>query len=213
MDQLTRGTTNKSEKVRLLFNAGVSAADIGRYLGIRYQHTYNVLLRAGLIGRTAAKNAPAAPAAGDTILLELGPGGTVRLPAALLATHGLNEGDRLICRSGPDGLTIMSRSRARACPRRATCSKRFWAAPTGRVAPVRPPDRQGSFLTLQPPHLTEFPHGEYRQRSRAWRTRLSIRSRSSGGWSPASRPPNAIRVPIPTASSSRSPPRSSGSVF
>jgi hypothetical protein len=109
MDRLTAGITTKAAKVRALNEAGVSTADIGRYLDIRYQHVYNVLLRAGAISKT--ESAVPTPS-GDAIVLTLEPGGSVRLPASFLSEHGLAEGDRLICRTGPDGMTIMSRTRA-----------------------------------------------------------------------------------------------------
>jgi len=114
MDALTGDTDNKSEKVRRLYRGGVTAADIGRYLDISYQHVYNVLLRAKLIRKGELKDTPAAPAAegGETIVLSLEKGGVVRLPEAVLAGQGLSEGDRLICRTSAEGLTIMSRKRA-----------------------------------------------------------------------------------------------------
>ena len=113
MDALTGDTDNKSEKIRRLYTGGVTAAHIARYLDISYQHVYNVLLRAKLISKGEVKETPAAAAeGGETVLLSLEKGGTVRLPAALLAAHGLADGDRLVCRAGPDGLTIMSRQRA-----------------------------------------------------------------------------------------------------
>ncbi|TZG25803.1 hypothetical protein [Sphingomonas montanisoli] len=108
MDALTGGTDNKSEKIRILFKAGVSTGDIGRYLKIRYQHTYNVLLRAGLIVKPGERQA----VADETIVLQLGKSGEVKLPEAMLASHGLAPGDQLVCRTGPDGLTIMSRAKA-----------------------------------------------------------------------------------------------------
>jgi antitoxin component of MazEF toxin-antitoxin module len=111
MDALTGGTTNKSEKIRLLNAAGVSTADIARYLTIRYQHVYNVLLRAGVIVKAEPKPASEMPV-GDTIVLSLEPGGLVRLPETMLTAQGLSDGDRLICRTSPDGLMIMSRARA-----------------------------------------------------------------------------------------------------
>lgn len=114
MDALTGDTDNKSEKIRRLYTSGVTAADIGRYLDISYQHVYNVLLRAKLINKSELKDTPAAPAGegGETIVLSVEKGGIVRLPAAVLAAQGLSEGDRLICRTGAEGLTIMSRNRA-----------------------------------------------------------------------------------------------------
>jgi len=111
MDALTADTNNKSEKIRRLFAAGVTAADIGRYLSIRYQHVYNVLLRSGAVGKgQPAGSAP--PLAAESFILTLDASGRIELPAQILEAQDFSEGDRLICRSGPDGLTIMSRARA-----------------------------------------------------------------------------------------------------
>jgi len=113
MDALTGDTDNKSEKIRRLYTGGVTAADIGRYLDISYQHVYNVLLRAKLISKSELKDTPApAIEGGETVILSLEKGGVVRLPQALLTAQNLSEGDRLICRASTDGLTIMSRQRA-----------------------------------------------------------------------------------------------------
>lgn len=110
MTALTADTDNKSEKVRRLYNAGVPTARIGEFLGIRYQFTYNVLLRAGLIVKPGEREAPAAVS--DVMVLSLGKDGGVQLPDAFLAEHGLTAGAPLVCRSTPEGLVIMSRERA-----------------------------------------------------------------------------------------------------
>jgi hypothetical protein len=109
MDALTGNTDNKSEKIRRLFDAGVSVADIGTYLGIRYQHTYNVLKRSGQVGRAASD---AGNDESSSFVVELEADGVIRLPEHILATQGYAAGDRLVCRSAVDGLTIMSRARA-----------------------------------------------------------------------------------------------------
>lgn len=41
------GLPTKSEKIRALFRAGMSKADIGRYLEISYQHVYNASVAIG----------------------------------------------------------------------------------------------------------------------------------------------------------------------
>jgi hypothetical protein len=111
MDALTGDTDNKSEKIRRLFEAGVSAAEISAYLGIRYQHTYNVLKRAGHVGKNTAAT-PASNAETSAFVIPLEAGGVIRLPEHVLAAQGYAAGDKLVCRSGDDGLTIMSRDRA-----------------------------------------------------------------------------------------------------
>jgi hypothetical protein len=111
MNALTADTTNKSEKIRRLFEAGVSASAISTYLGIRYQQTYNVLKRSGQVGKADP------PAVGSEVetasfIVDLQDDGLIRLPADVLDAHGFSAGDRLVCRSTADGLTIMSRDRA-----------------------------------------------------------------------------------------------------
>jgi hypothetical protein len=111
MDALTGDTDNKSEKIRRLFEAGVSATDISAYLRITYQHTYNVLKRAGLVGRGTSA-APASNAETSAFVVSLEAGGVIHLPEHVLAAQGYAAGDKLVCRSGNDGVTIMSRDRA-----------------------------------------------------------------------------------------------------
>src|SRR4051812_42326539 len=95
MDDLTGDTDNKSEKIRRLYAAGVAAADIGRYLDIRYQHVYNVLLRAGVIQKGGAREA-AAGLTSPVVVLPIGPRGMVQFPDELLKAHGLEEGQGLV---------------------------------------------------------------------------------------------------------------------
>jgi hypothetical protein len=45
MDEIVAGLSTKADKIRALAAAGVSKGDIARYLGIIYQHVYNVLAR------------------------------------------------------------------------------------------------------------------------------------------------------------------------
>lgn len=50
---------NKSEDIRRLAKSGIARAEIARQLGIRYQHVYNVLKRAGLLGTTSVRTTSA----------------------------------------------------------------------------------------------------------------------------------------------------------
>ncbi len=43
MDEVVAGRSTKSDKIRALDGAGYSRSEIANYLGIRYQHVWNVL--------------------------------------------------------------------------------------------------------------------------------------------------------------------------
>lgn len=104
MERLAGEHESKAAKIRALNEAGVSTTDISNFLGIRYQHTYNVLLRAGRIRRDSdvTEQAP-------VISLEVRPDGTVLLPASLLDTFSLQGGGQLIARQTGEGLLLMPR--------------------------------------------------------------------------------------------------------
>jgi hypothetical protein len=95
---------SKAAKIRALNKAGVSTVDISRFLGIRYQHTYNVLLRAGSIRRDS-------DAAGQSPILSMDvrADGTVLLPASVLDTFALHDGGKLFARQTAEGLLLMPR--------------------------------------------------------------------------------------------------------
>lgn len=117
MDRIVADCGSKAAKVRALNAAGVSTADIGRYLGIRYQHVYNVLLRAGVIekGGSASSDEGAPFDAGAEILvLKTDRNGAVVLPDELRARIGLVPGEPVYGRVGPDGITLIGREAALA---------------------------------------------------------------------------------------------------
>lgn len=116
MDRLTAGMTSKAAKVRALNEAGVSTGDISRYLDIRYQHVYNVLLRAGAIEKsTPSKEARAAVLGGDgeIIIGRVNEAGAIELPAQIMERYGLAAGEPLFCRALDDGLAVLSQQAAR----------------------------------------------------------------------------------------------------
>lgn len=114
MDRLTEGLTAKAAKVRALHAAGVSTGDIGRYLGIRYQHVYNVLLRAGLIEKAAPPVSERLPLSGDAeiIVAQVGKAGGIELPAEVMERYGLAPGGTIYCQALPEGLMILSQEAA-----------------------------------------------------------------------------------------------------
>ena len=113
MDRLTEGLDAKAAKVRALFSAGVSTGDIGRYIGIRYQHVYNVLLRAGMIEKASSADDPGtATADAQIIVARVGEGGGVELPDDIMKRYGLAVGETVYCQALPEGLMILSQEAA-----------------------------------------------------------------------------------------------------
>jgi hypothetical protein len=104
MERIASALDTKAAKIRALNEAGVSTSDISAFLGIRYQHTYNVLLRAGRLNRDSE------PAEQSPILsLDVSRDGTVTLPAALLDSFSLKGGGQLFARQTSEGLLLMPR--------------------------------------------------------------------------------------------------------
>lgn len=108
LERIAAPHDSKAAKIRALNEAGVSTSDISSFLGIRYQHTYNVLLRAGRIVRSAAEPEPVEP----LMSLEVGKGGVVRLPDNLVEALGFGDGGQLFCRSTPQGLLLIPHEQA-----------------------------------------------------------------------------------------------------
>lgn len=105
MAQIADAHDTKAAKVRALNEAGVSTTEISSFLKIRYQHTYNVLLRAKRIGRTA----PPAPATGEIMALVVDRSGSITLPDNILEAFDLRDGGQLFVRQTADGLVLMPR--------------------------------------------------------------------------------------------------------
>jgi len=117
MDRLTATARSLSEKIRTLYEAGVPAAEIARYLERRYQHVYNVIKD---YKRRRGEVEPInAPAALGVVTIAIGPDGTIPLPADWLGEQGLGEGDVVVCRPEAGGLLLLSRAAATAMLREA----------------------------------------------------------------------------------------------
>jgi len=87
METLTAGLATTSDKIRALGRAGYRPAEIAAYLGIRYQHAYNVLNEPGF----------RADATGP-VSATLGADGRIVIPAAYRKAMGVEPGDVLILR-------------------------------------------------------------------------------------------------------------------
>ena len=109
MEQISAQAGTLSEKIRILYDAGVSKADIANFLERRYQHIYNVIKD---YEARRAGGAVGAPPTAEVISLALGRDGTVCLPADWIEAEGLKAGDAIICRTEARGLLIMSRTAA-----------------------------------------------------------------------------------------------------
>ena len=108
MCRLIAGAPTKAESIRRLFAAGITKAAIARFMELRYQHVYNVLLRA-----TASDQEGAAVITEPAFTpLKVDAKGKVQLPAAFLSANGLDGGGTLFCRGDPRGLALMSRESA-----------------------------------------------------------------------------------------------------
>ena len=119
-EELTRGLTTKSEKIRTLGRNGVPTADIARFLGIRYQHARNVLVDAGLRHGGMAEEMPAGletkmmpPLKNSAppllaIWEELDSQGRLRFPQMFLEQAGVSPGDRLFIKSTERGFEVFT---------------------------------------------------------------------------------------------------------
>jgi bifunctional DNA-binding transcriptional regulator/antitoxin component of YhaV-PrlF toxin-antitoxin module len=122
-EEITRGLTTKSEKIRTLGRKGVPTADIARFLGIRYQHARNVLVDAGLQHGGMAEEMPeletkmmppqdAASNVGTMHWLEVDASGRLQIPAEKLEQLGLQNGGSLYVELTEDGLELLTQGGA-----------------------------------------------------------------------------------------------------
>ena len=114
MDALVVNMESKSDKIRALGQAGYTPARIAQYLGIRYQHAYNVLKHAERTGWPTVGKKKA--------LAKLGRDGRFVIPAAFRKAMGIEPGDDLILHCEDGELRVVGRrvglERARAIVRR-----------------------------------------------------------------------------------------------
>ncbi len=100
IDDLVTGLHTKAAKIRALDQAGYVRADIARYLGIRYQHVYNVLKR--------SKSDQPPP----QVWVKVGEGGRMVIPAPYRRALGLEGADHVQMRLEGDEIRMVSRSGA-----------------------------------------------------------------------------------------------------
>jgi hypothetical protein len=109
MDALTRALLTKADKIRALARARVAPADIARFLGIRYQHAYNVVKRSGLTRDRVSDSGAGAFAAGP-VRAELASDGRVEIPEGVLRAWGVSPGDEILMSLDGEELRLFTRT-------------------------------------------------------------------------------------------------------
>jgi bifunctional DNA-binding transcriptional regulator/antitoxin component of YhaV-PrlF toxin-antitoxin module len=109
MQRLTRHLPTKAQQIRALARAGVSVGDIGRFLGISYQHAYNVVKRSGIsVGPDGVRDAVRV-SAGAPARAVLDESGRIVVPQQILASWSASPGDELLIRLEGDELRVLTR--------------------------------------------------------------------------------------------------------
>ena len=109
MESLTRRFRTKADKIRALARARVAPADIARYLGIRYQHAYNVMKRSGVTSNTVM-DAPAQGGALGPARATLDSFGRIAIPEHFRSALGVATGDELLMSIDGDELRLFTRA-------------------------------------------------------------------------------------------------------
>lgn len=116
MQQVVEGLATRSAQIRALYQEGYSRSEIRRFLGIRYQHVRNVLVRDGHMDTRLSRPireqaaAPGGPveALPEQVRVVVGPGGRVVIPAAYRAALGIEEGGGVFMRVKGEELHVVS---------------------------------------------------------------------------------------------------------
>lgn len=99
MERIVDGMTKKADKIRALYLEGYSRTEIYKFLGVRYQHVRNVLVRSGynetkLKRKASSANAIATElqeAYSDSEWVKVGPAGRFVIPAKFRKALGIEE--------------------------------------------------------------------------------------------------------------------------
>lgn len=117
-DSVTDSLVTKSDKIRALARQGATTAEIARYLGIRYQHARNVLVRNGM--HTLSNAAPAAthahseattgdPSIADARWMAMDAAGRIQIPDELARLAGIAGGEPVYVSASDGRIEILSR--------------------------------------------------------------------------------------------------------
>ena len=109
MESLTRRCRTKAEKIRALARARVPPAEIARFLGIRYQHAYNVMKRSG-IARNVVMDAPGQAGTLGPVKATLDSFGRIAIPENLRSALGVSTGDELLMSLEGEELRLFTRA-------------------------------------------------------------------------------------------------------
>ena len=99
MEHIVEGMTKKADKIRALYLQGYSRSEIYKFLGVRYQHVRNVLVRSGYnetklerptssVNATVAESPESYP---DSEWVKVGPAGRLVIPAKFRRALGIQE--------------------------------------------------------------------------------------------------------------------------
>jgi bifunctional DNA-binding transcriptional regulator/antitoxin component of YhaV-PrlF toxin-antitoxin module len=109
MDSLTRRFRSKADKIRALARARVPPADIARFLGIRYQHAYNVMKRSG-ITTDSVMDAPTRGGPPGPAKATLDSYGRIAIPENVRSVLGVSAGDELLMSVEGEELRLFTRA-------------------------------------------------------------------------------------------------------
>ena len=98
MERIVTDLPTKAAKIRALYAAGYPRGQIATFLGIRYQHVWNVLAQ---VERAALPK---------EVSVAIGPGGRIVIPAPYRQALGLREGDQVMLTMDEDEVRIASRN-------------------------------------------------------------------------------------------------------
>jgi AbrB family looped-hinge helix DNA binding protein len=109
MDSLTRSLRTKADKIRALARARVAPAEIARFLGIRYQHAYNVLKRSGISSNMVMDAANQGHALGPA-KATVDSFGRIVIPEDLRSALNISAGDELLMTLHGEELRLFTRA-------------------------------------------------------------------------------------------------------
>ena len=109
MESLTRSLRTKADKIRALARARVAPAEIARFLGIRYQHAYNVLKRSGLSSNMVMDAANPGRTLGPA-KATVDSFGRIVIPEALRSALNISVGDELLLTLHGEELRLFTRA-------------------------------------------------------------------------------------------------------
>ena len=120
MQNMTAHLTTKSDKIRVLNKAGVSRADIARFLGIRYQQVRNTLVGDESTGyepvlaaaNTSPQTSPSLPLTSSATIVTIGSNGEGIIPPDVLDAYRAHKNEQLVMVNLNDGLLITTASLA-----------------------------------------------------------------------------------------------------